>query len=85
MRYVSALLGEDRIYAVIGGTHLIAASPARMGRTIEALRGYDVQKIMLSHCTGLEAYARLSTAFPGRCSWPATGTRIELGGTRPAA
>ncbi len=85
IRYVSELLGEDRIYAVIGGTHLIAASPERMGRTIEALRRYDVQKIMLSHCTGLEAYARLTTAFPGRCSWPATGTRIELGAARPAA
>ncbi len=85
IRYVSELLGEDRIYAVIGGTHLIAASPERMSRTIEALRRYDVQKIMLSHCTGLEAYARLTTALPGRCSWPATGTRIELGAARPAA
>ncbi len=83
IRYVSELLGEERVYAVIGGTHLIAASPERMSRTIEALRRYDVQKIMLSHCTGLEAYARLTTAFPGRCSWPATSTRIQLGAAPP--
>ena len=68
LQYVSGLLGEKRIYAIIGGTHLISASPQRMEKTIEALRKYDVQKIMLMHCTGLNAYVQLSNAFPGRGS-----------------
>jgi 7,8-dihydropterin-6-yl-methyl-4-(beta-D-ribofuranosyl)aminobenzene 5'-phosphate synthase len=80
MRYVSELTGEPRIYAVMGGTHLISASPARMQKTIEALKKYDVQKIMLSHCTGVRAFAELAAAFPGRCSWPASGARIQFGG-----
>jgi 7,8-dihydropterin-6-yl-methyl-4-(beta-D-ribofuranosyl)aminobenzene 5'-phosphate synthase len=79
MRYVGELLGEQRIYAVIGGTHLLNASPDRLQKTIEVLKEYDVQKIMLSHCTGVKAYAELAKAFPGRCSWPASGTRIEFG------
>ena len=79
LQYVSELLGEKRIYAIIGGTHLISASPQRLEKTIEALRKYDVQKIMLMHCTGLNAYVQLSNAFPGRCSWPASGTRIKFG------
>lgn len=79
MRYVCELLDEQKIYAVVGGTHLLGASPDRMQKTIEALEKYDVQQIMLSHCTGLQAYSQLDRAFPGRCSWPASGTRIEFG------
>jgi 7,8-dihydropterin-6-yl-methyl-4-(beta-D-ribofuranosyl)aminobenzene 5'-phosphate synthase len=79
MAYVSELTGEPRIYAVIGGTHLLSASPARMQKTVEALRKYDVHKIMLSHCTGVQAYAELASALPGRCNWPASGTIIKFG------
>jgi len=80
MAYVSELTGEKRIYAVIGGTHLISASPDRLKKTAEALRKYDVQKIMLSHCTGVRAFAELASAFPGRCTWPASGSVIKFGG-----
>ncbi len=80
MQYVTRLLGEQKVYAVIGGTHLMSASPERMRRTIEALRAFGVQKIMLSHCTGLKAYAQLAAAFPGQVSWPNSGSTIELGG-----
>ncbi len=80
MAYVCELTGERRIHAVIGGTHLVSASPERLQKTVEALRMYDVQKIMLSHCTGVRAYAELASAFPGRCSWPAAGTVIRFGG-----
>jgi 7,8-dihydropterin-6-yl-methyl-4-(beta-D-ribofuranosyl)aminobenzene 5'-phosphate synthase len=80
MQYVSELTGERRIFAIIGGTHLLRASPARMQNTVEALRKYDVQKIMLSHCTGVQAYAELARAFPGRCSWSPSGTKIRFGG-----
>lgn len=79
MQYVSELTGEHRIYAVIGGTHLISASPFRIQKTIEALKKYDVQKIMLSHCTGVQAFSELACALPGRCTWPASGTRIQFG------
>jgi 7,8-dihydropterin-6-yl-methyl-4-(beta-D-ribofuranosyl)aminobenzene 5'-phosphate synthase len=84
MDYVSRLTGERRIHAVIGGTHLVSASPDRMARTMDALREHEVEKIMLSHCTGVEAYAALAVAFPERCSWPASGTRIEFGGRQGA-
>jgi 7,8-dihydropterin-6-yl-methyl-4-(beta-D-ribofuranosyl)aminobenzene 5'-phosphate synthase len=79
MEYVSQLTGEQRIFAVMGGTHLVSASPARMQKTIEALRKYGVQRILLSHCTGVQAFAELAGAFPGLCSWPASGTRVQFG------
>lgn len=80
VRYVSSLLGGEKIYAVMGGTHLISASPLRLQKTIEAFRELGVQKIMLSHCTGMNAYTEIAKAFPGRTSWPAAGTKIRFGG-----
>jgi 7,8-dihydropterin-6-yl-methyl-4-(beta-D-ribofuranosyl)aminobenzene 5'-phosphate synthase len=79
MRYVSELTGEQRIFAVMGGTHLLSASPARMRKTVQALQEHDVQRIMLSHCTGVQAFATLAAAFPGRCTWQASGSRIQFG------
>jgi 7,8-dihydropterin-6-yl-methyl-4-(beta-D-ribofuranosyl)aminobenzene 5'-phosphate synthase len=80
IRHVSELTGEQKIYAVMGGTHLLNASPLRLRKTIEALRRFRVQKIMLCHCTGIDAYAEIAKAFPGRTSWPASGTRVRFGG-----
>lgn len=77
---VSELTGGQKIYAVMGGTHLPNASPLRLRKTIEALRRFSVQKIMLCHCTGIDAYAEIAKAFPGRASWPASGTRVRFGG-----
>jgi len=77
--YVCELLGVSKVYAVIGGTHLVGASAHRIQKTIDAIQKYDIQKIMLMHCTGIEAYIKLANAFPGRCSWPGSGTRIQFG------
>jgi 7,8-dihydropterin-6-yl-methyl-4-(beta-D-ribofuranosyl)aminobenzene 5'-phosphate synthase len=76
MNYVSELTGEKSFHTVVGGTHLLRASKNRMKHTIDALGKYDVQQIMLMHCTGLDAYHEIAKAYPDRTSWPAVGTRI---------
>jgi 7,8-dihydropterin-6-yl-methyl-4-(beta-D-ribofuranosyl)aminobenzene 5'-phosphate synthase len=80
IQYVSQLTGEDKICAVMGGTHLLSASADRLQKTIAAFRQYDLQKIMLCHCTGMKAFTELATAIPGRCSWPAAGSKVHFGG-----
>jgi 7,8-dihydropterin-6-yl-methyl-4-(beta-D-ribofuranosyl)aminobenzene 5'-phosphate synthase len=80
IRRVSELVGGQKIYAVMGGTHLVRASPLRLRKTIETFREFDLQKIMLCHCTGIDAYAEIAKAFPDRTSWPACGTRFRFGG-----
>ncbi|HEX2869113.1 MAG TPA: MBL fold metallo-hydrolase [Ignavibacteriales bacterium] len=79
MDYISHVMGEEKIYAVIGGSHLIGASPERLEKTIEALKKYDVQKVMLSHCTGIKAFSALNAALPNRCTWAASGNKIIFG------
>jgi len=58
----------------------MGASLPEIEKTVEALRRFDVQRIMLSHCTGLRVYAEMVKEFPGRVSWPGAGARVRFGG-----
>ncbi|MBM4331727.1 MAG: MBL fold metallo-hydrolase [Deltaproteobacteria bacterium] len=55
--------GTDRVHAVIGGTHLDFASSPQVEETITALKEYKVEKVGVSHCTGLKAASRLFAEF----------------------
>jgi 7,8-dihydropterin-6-yl-methyl-4-(beta-D-ribofuranosyl)aminobenzene 5'-phosphate synthase len=58
--------GVETIYCVIGGTHLIRASELQMEMTIATLREFGVQRLGVSHCTGMPAAMRLAQEFgPG--------------------
>ena len=78
LHYVAKLSGEKRIYAVIGGMHLLNASVERIERTIEVFRQYEVQKIGLAHCTGNGTIEKFKSAFPTQCFVCAVGNRINL-------
>ncbi len=72
--YISKLTGEKSIYAIIGGMHLLNASPIRITKTIETLKNYCVQKIFPMHCTGQKAIDAMKDAFGNKCeSWGAGG------------
>ncbi len=75
LEYIRHLTGGRPIHAILGGMHLLTASPERMEQTIAAFRRLDIQRLAPAHCTGLPALAQLWTAFPGRCSACAVGTR----------
>lgn len=64
LSYIQRLTGNAPIYAVIGGMHLLNASPDRMRKTISALREMDPQWIGPAHCTGPFATAELFMSFP---------------------
>ncbi len=72
--YIRQITGGRPIHALLGGLHLIDASPERLKRTLAAFRRWDVQRVAVGHCTGLAAVAQLWTSFPGRCSDWATGS-----------
>ena len=78
IRHAQKLTGLESIYAVIGGTHLISASPERMDSTIVELLSFGVQKLGVSHCTGLPASAILAHTFGEAFFFNNAGTRINL-------
>ncbi len=78
IRHAQKLTEVESIYAVIGGTHLISASPQRMDSTIAELLNFGIQKLGVSHCTGLPASAILAHIFGEAFFFNNTGTRINL-------
>lgn len=74
LEHVRHLAGGRPIHTVLGGMHLLTASPDRMERTIAAFGRLDIQRFAPAHCTGLPALAQLWAAFPDRCSACAVGT-----------
>lgn len=72
------IAGEERIQAIIGGTHLGFCGEKQLTATMTALREIGVNKIYASHCTGFSASAKLQTEFPGRFQPAMVGTSIEL-------
>lgn len=78
LQYVSQLTGGKPIHAVLGGMHLVGASPERLARTIDALRAWDIPLLAPAHCTGMAATAALWNAFPRRCTACHVGRRFEF-------
>jgi len=78
-RAASRLMGDARLLAVVGGFHLVGASPRLVQSTIDALHELRVKAIHPGHCTGKAATRALIQAFPGRCQPYAAGTALRFG------
>lgn len=78
--HIQSLTDNRPIHTVIGGMHLLNASPERMEKTVAELRRLDVQRLLPCHCTGFAAMVRLWNELPGRCAACPVGTVVELPG-----
>jgi len=63
LEHAIAQTGEERIYSIIGGTHLGFSAEAQLDQTISALKNYQVELLATSHCTGQRPIARLAAEF----------------------
>ena len=67
INYAIEQLNTDRIFAVIGGTHLGFADDRQFDETLKVIDNYNIEHIGVSHCTGLEKasllHARLGKRF----------------------
>jgi len=78
LHHAQKITGVERIHMAIGGTHLIHASREQMDLTIAELRRLGVEKIGVSHCTGLQAAAILSQELGDSFFFNNAGTVIEV-------
>ncbi len=78
IKHAQNLTGIESIYAVIGGTHLVRASPQRMDLTIAELLSFGIQRLGACHCTGLAASAILAQTFGEAFFFNNAGTCITL-------
>jgi len=78
IRHAQKLTGVESLYAVIGGTHLISASQQRLDLTVAELLSFGIQRLGVSHCTGLPVSALLAERFGETFFFNNAGTRITI-------
>jgi len=78
LRHAQEVTGVKEIHTVIGGTHLIRASEMQMEMTIAELKEIGVERLGVSHCTGMGAAVRLAQEFGLKFFFNNTGISIAL-------
>jgi 7,8-dihydropterin-6-yl-methyl-4-(beta-D-ribofuranosyl)aminobenzene 5'-phosphate synthase len=78
LRHAQGVTGVEHIHTVIGGTHLFRASEIQMEMTIAELKEIGVERLGVSHCTGMGAAARLAQEFGQKFFFNNTGISVPL-------
>jgi 7,8-dihydropterin-6-yl-methyl-4-(beta-D-ribofuranosyl)aminobenzene 5'-phosphate synthase len=63
LEHVNNITGEKRIHAVLGGLHLVKTSGDNLGTIIDHLQEFEIEKIVVGHCTGTHAIHALYARF----------------------
>ena len=68
----------ERFYAILGGTHLDFLTLEQMEESIQSLKKIEIEKIGVSHCTGMRAASRLYKEFGDRFFYGHVGSVLEV-------
>ena len=77
LTHIQEKMGKRHIHAVIGGTHLGPASDEQRAKSLAALKGFDIERLGVSHCTGLDMSTRLAAVFGDRFFFCNVGTVVS--------
>ena len=78
LNHAKKLFGVEEVHTIVGGTHLMAASPEGLELTIAELWASGIQRLGVSHCTGMAVGARLAQEFPDIFFFNNAGTITEI-------
>jgi 7,8-dihydropterin-6-yl-methyl-4-(beta-D-ribofuranosyl)aminobenzene 5'-phosphate synthase len=70
--------GKQNFYAILGGTHLDFSTPEQLEESIKSLKKMKIEKIGVSHCTGIKAACRLQLEFRDRYFYGCVGSVLEV-------
>ena len=70
--------GKEKFYAILGGTHLDFLTPEQLEESINVLNQLEIERIGVSHCTGMRAAFRLHQEFGDRFSYGCVGSVLEV-------
>ena len=70
--------GEQRIHAIVGGTHLMFSGEAQLKATMDRLAAANVAHIGASHCTGRNGTLALAARFKERFFSATVGASLEV-------
>jgi len=69
---------ENRVYGIIGGTHLEPASGKQIEETLVYLARQDFSILAANHCTGLKVASKFKEIFGNKFRFGATGEVITI-------
>jgi 7,8-dihydropterin-6-yl-methyl-4-(beta-D-ribofuranosyl)aminobenzene 5'-phosphate synthase len=78
LRYAQEITGEEKIHAVVGGTHLLRAGSDQLNQSIARLEEFKVAHIGVSHCTGMPGSMALMQHFEDRFYFNHVGKVMEF-------
>lgn len=78
MDYVAEHFPGEKLHAVIGGTHLSFAGSEQFEETIRAFNEAGIERIGVSHCTGLGRAAHLVDRLGERFFFANVGTVLDF-------
>jgi 7,8-dihydropterin-6-yl-methyl-4-(beta-D-ribofuranosyl)aminobenzene 5'-phosphate synthase len=78
INHVIHKMKKEHFYAILGGTHLDFLTPDQLEASIRSLKQTKVEKIGVSHCTGMRASSRLYQEFGERFFQGCVGSVLEI-------
>ncbi|OQY00478.1 MAG: MBL fold metallo-hydrolase [Desulfobacteraceae bacterium 4572_130] len=78
INYAIKKLNKDKIYAIIGGTHLGFSSDAQFKETLNVIDEYKIELVGVSHCTGLPKASLLHSKLKDKFFFGSIGTTLEI-------
>lgn len=78
VNHIRKQTGLDSFHAILGGTHLGAASKDDRKKALQLIETIGVEKIATSHCTGFEAASYLACHLGDRVTPAAAGNAFEF-------
>ena len=73
-----AISGVDRVWAVMGGFHLMSADDSEIQQTIDMMRERDPVVVAPSHCTGFGAMCAFARQMPEAFVYTVSGTTFKF-------
>lgn len=78
VEWAKRVTGQEKVRAIIGGTHLGPASPEQQEKTVQYLRTLALECLAPNHCTGPDMLAKLAQEFPNQFAWAMAGSSLEF-------
>jgi 7,8-dihydropterin-6-yl-methyl-4-(beta-D-ribofuranosyl)aminobenzene 5'-phosphate synthase len=78
INHVIQKTNKDHFYAILGGTHLDFLTPEQLEESIKFVKEMKIEKIGVSHCTGMRAAFRLHQEFGDRFLYGCVGSVFEV-------
>jgi 7,8-dihydropterin-6-yl-methyl-4-(beta-D-ribofuranosyl)aminobenzene 5'-phosphate synthase len=78
VKHAQKMTGIEKVYAVIGGCHLVNSKPELIARTVADIKSVKPDYVVPTHCTGFEAIVMFAREMPDQFILNTAGTKYII-------